>query len=356
MDNLSFQKSNPAYSGFQYLEDLSTAYWYSEILFAALELKLFMFLHQGQNTVKSLAKAAGCKEKELGRLLKALNCLNLIHYINGNFYNSQSAGIYLVPGKSNYIGDFLLYRQYMKAGWETIVKRVTLESSSSARPAAQDNDQDNDYEKKLFNYVRAMDILARQKAPEIFKLLEGAGWKAPALDIGGGAGAVSRTLGQSGQKRSVVLFDLPEVIAAAKKIYPDKSDWDGINTIEEDFRKYRFGTDQKFGLILMNNFLHTYDDHDAQSLLFKAIGLLKPDGLFVIHDYFPDRAGRTPHKGVLYDISMMLNTFNGSCHESFVISQWLQKRGLCKIVIRDLKTDSAVIIACRNDFNLNSGS
>ena len=363
MNNLSFQKSDPAYLDFQYLEDLSTAYWYSEILFAAIELKLFMLIDQNQkySTTQSLAKAAGCKEKELGRLLKALNRLNLIHSFNGTFYNSQSAGIYLVPGKSTYLGDFLLYRRYMKAGWETIVQRVSLDGSTIPRSAGQNNDQDDDYEKKLFNYVQAMDILARQKALEIIKLLEGVDWETPALDVGCGAGAVSRALLQScaqlSNKKSAVLLDLPEVIAAAKKIYPNESDWDGIKTIEGDFRKYRFETDQKFGLILMNNFLHAYDEHDARTLLYKAIDLLKPDGLIVIHDYFPDRSGRMLHKGVLYDVNMMLNTFNGSCHDSSLILEWLQKKGLNKIVIRDLNTDSALMIACRNNagFNIETG-
>lgn len=358
MNNLSFQKSDPAYSDFQYLEDIATAYWYSEILFAAIELKLFMFLDQGYNTAKTLAEAAGCKEKELGRLLKALERICLIYYDDANFYNSQSAGIYLVPDKNSYIGDFLLYRRYMKSGWETIVKKVVLESGQTVRPAVKNNDHHDDhYENRIFDYVRAMDILARQKALEIVDILEGIFWEAPALDIGGGAGAVSRALVRSDQKKKAILFDLPEVISAAKKIYPEKLAWNGIEIIEGNFIKYRFAAGQKFGMILMNNFLHAYDNYTAQTLLFKAIDLLKPDGLLVIHDYFPDRLGRSPHKGVLYDISMMLNTYNGSCHNSYIISEWLKKAGLSKIVIKDLKTDSAIIVACRNNsgFNIETG-
>jgi predicted metal-binding protein len=41
---LPFHLADPAHTDFQYLEDLATGYWYSEVLFAALELKLFDIL------------------------------------------------------------------------------------------------------------------------------------------------------------------------------------------------------------------------------------------------------------------------------------------------------------------------
>jgi hypothetical protein len=42
-----FLRADPAHDGFQYIEDLATAYWYSEVLFTALDLRLFMHLDQG---------------------------------------------------------------------------------------------------------------------------------------------------------------------------------------------------------------------------------------------------------------------------------------------------------------------
>jgi len=349
MSNLFFQKADPAHLDFQYLEDLSTAYWYSEVLFASIELKLFMFLDQGAATIESLAEAAGCRKKRLKRLLNVLESLNLVHYQDGKFCNSQSAGIYLVPGKSGYMGDFFLYRSYMKPRWETIVDQVALKSRQAPPVAAQDDN----YEKKTFEYVRAMDILAKQKAFEIIELLEEIEWETPLLDIGGGAGAVSRAIIKTRQRGEALLFELPGVIQAAKRIYPDESSWERIGTIEGDFRNYRFDFGQKFGMILMNNFLHAYDSDDAHDLLLKTIDLLLPDGLLVIHDYFPDRVGRFPNKGALYDLSMMLNTYNGACHTGSIISEWLKKAGIARIAIRDLDTDSSVIIASRKDIGLN---
>jgi len=65
---LPFQEVDSAHRDFQYLEDLATAYWYSEVLFAALELQLFQFLEQGCSTLNTLARTASCHKDELHRL------------------------------------------------------------------------------------------------------------------------------------------------------------------------------------------------------------------------------------------------------------------------------------------------
>jgi len=65
-----FQDADPAHRNFQYLEDLSTAYWYSEVLFAALELNLFEFLEKGCSGLNTLARTASCRVGGGGQSLK----------------------------------------------------------------------------------------------------------------------------------------------------------------------------------------------------------------------------------------------------------------------------------------------
>ena len=158
-----------------------------------------------------------------------------------------------------------------------------------------------------------MDTLAGAKAPEIVSLIESRTWESPILDVGGGAGALSRALVKTRPGSRSVLFELPEVLDAAKSLYPDPADWDSIQTVGGDFRTYRFDREQDFGLVMLSNFLHAYGPEEARPLLHKAVRLLAPGGLLLVPDYFPDRFGRSPQKGVFYDLNMMLNTFNGVC-------------------------------------------
>jgi predicted metal-binding protein len=190
-----------------------------------------------------------------------------------------------------------------------------------------------------------MDALCRQKSDEINTCLDPRGWDPPILDIGGGAGTLSRVLIGSKPGGRVVLFELPEVIRAAKILYPDDDDWECFTILTGDFRSHPFENPVRPGMVIMSNFLHAYSPTEAQELLFKALTLLDPEGVALIHDYFPDRLGPYPQKGALYDLNMMLNTFNGVCHPGSRILSWLNAAGFSRIQVLDLTTDSTIIAA-----------
>lgn len=72
-------------------------------------------------------------------------------------------------------------------------KKISLKKDPS-----EDSPETPDYQAHTFNYVRAMDELVKQKAEEIFNVVGIDTWKPPVLDIGGGAGSLSRLfLGKS---------------------------------------------------------------------------------------------------------------------------------------------------------------
>ena len=364
LKRLSFNDADPAHQDFQYLEDCATAYWYSEILFAAIELGLFDLLDRGISSLDGLSEAASCRREELHRLLKAMEGMALVGRQEDQWSNSQVAGMFLVKGKASYLGDFFLYRRYLRPSWQALVQRVSLKEEQRQVVPEKDN-----YVQRNLHYVVATDGLMRQKAKEIAGLLRSIPWRTPVLDIGGGAGSLVRALirskGDASHRglpeggRPSCLFELPETIQAAKSVYPHPTDWDMIETIEGDFRSYEFDPEQNYGLVVVSNFLHAYGADEARALLNKAIQLMETGGMVLIHDYFPDRLGRSPQKGSLYDLNMMLNTYNGTCHESAVVIQWLQEGGLTPFHIGDLSTDTAVILASQSlgqgDMGLDTG-
>lgn len=333
-----FKDVTTAHTGFQFLEDLSTAYWYSQVLFTGLELHLFNYMDQGVCSVETLAREANCKRIELLRLLRAMEKTGLVTCREESCYNTQVSSLFLVPGKKEYMGDFFLYRQYMRPQWDTLTQKIAPKKGKQMAALS--------YEERTLRYVASTDTLVRQKAREIVELLRPENISGPILDIGGGAGSLIRELQLLAPDAGAILFDIPEVIEAAGTLYPDKKDWVGITPCGGDFRTHEFG--KNFSLICMSNFLHAYGPEEARQLLLKAVTLLRANGILIIHDYFPDRQGAAPEKGALYDLAMMLNTFNGVCHETATITQWLGKAGIKTIGIKNLATDTTLIMAKMN--------
>ena len=176
---LPFTEGDPAAKGLQFLENIATGYWYSQVLFTAIELDLFSCLASGNTFPATIASATGCRSHELGRLLRALEKMKLVICHDGLWMNSVAAARYLVRGTPDYIGEFFLYRQFMQPNWQQLTERVQGHS---------EEEEELGYEERNFRYVRAMDSLVRQKAVEIAHLFSKVSLSGAVLDVGGGAG------------------------------------------------------------------------------------------------------------------------------------------------------------------------
>ena len=336
--DLGYQKGDPSVTHFQYLEDLATGAWYGQVLFASIEVGIFDLLKEDGMGLDELVKKGRFDRDTLSRFLSVLKRLGLLVQHGNIWSNTLLSNRYLTKGSPSYLGDFLLYRKFIQGSWEKLTNRLL--------PGFKTSIGSDEYSQRNFNYVRAMDQLLRLKAKEIFEVTQGIEFLPPILDVGGGAGALARYFIKQ-KSGEVYLLELEEVLEAAKKIYPDPKDWEGIHLISKDFRTLDADTLPKFNVIILSNFLHAYGRDEAKELLHKAASMVSKDGFLLIHDYFPDRNYRHPQKGSLYDINMLLNTYNGRCHSSNEIKSWLKENGINIFRERDL-TDSSIILAGNN--------
>lgn len=344
---LPHQQADIAGEDFQFLEDLATAYWYSEVLFAVLELNLCGFLAQGPCSVDDLAGQAGLDLDGLSRLMATLVTLGLVVENKEKFENGPLAARYLVPDHKDYAGNFLRYRRYLIPHWQRLVPRLRRGVTANDRPQ---NEPREVYRERVFDYVRALDVQARLKAAEALEsivLLEDLRprW---ILDLGGGAGAWCRAfLGLWPQARAVLL-DLPETLSAARKLYPEALSWKGIDPVAGNALAPCFNQN-RFDLILLSNILHAYSQKEARQLLQEALTCLTPGGTVLIHDYLTDQHSNSPLKGSLYDLHMMLNTYNGRVYRLEELVGMLEEAGLKARRLLHLRTDTSIFLARRDD-------
>ncbi len=327
---LPHQQADIASEGFQRLEDLATSSWYAEVLFAALDLNIFGLLGDCPVSVAELVEQSGYEADALSRFLAALMALGLITEHQGRFANGPLAARYLIPGKSDYWGDFLLYRRYLASHWPRLTVRIRQGVSANDRPTAEPPEA---YRERTLAYVRTMDLQARLKAAEALEYL-GKCLPRPRriLDLGGGAGAWCRAFRRQWPQVQTVLLDLPETLAAARRLYPDPSDWEGIEVLAGSGLTSCF-RGKAFDLILLSNVLHAYGEAEAREILAQCVDCLEPGGVVLIHDYLADLQGSNPAKGSLYDLHMLVNTYNGRIYHLGELEAMLDGRGAKKSAI-----------------------
>lgn len=344
---LPHEKADVSREDFQILEDLSTAFWYSEVLFAALELGLFKHLAEGPLSPDDLAARAGCECDGLTRLLGALAILGLVVETGGSFENGPLASRFLISGTPDYAGDFLLYRRYLVPHWQRLIARVRDGVRANNRPETETAEA---YQTRVLAYVRALDFQARLKAEDAARQIALHQDLQPLriLDLGGGAGAWCRAFRNLWPDARAVLVDLPETLAAARSLYPDPRSWDGIKPLAANALApcFRAGS---FDLILLSNILHAYSTAEAKELLQNAARCLAPGGTVLIHDYLTDPCGASPSKGTLYDLNMMLNTYNGRVYSLKELRDLLDAAGLRSTELLHLRTDTSLLLARRED-------
>jgi predicted metal-binding protein len=350
--NLPHQNADVAFEGFQRLEDMATAYWYSEVLFTSLELNIFGLLADCPAAVDRLALRTGYDADALSRFLNALVALGLVVEYEGVFSNAPLASRYLTPGNGAYLGDFLLYRRYLSPHWQRLGARIRGGSRANERSSGESSEQ---YEERTLAYVRALDLQARIKSAESIEYLKdmlGSPLRR-ILDVGGGAGAWCRAFRKLWPGLLTVLFELPDTIRAARKLYPDPEAWEGIETVAGNVLSPCVGGNH-FDLILLSNIIHAYSPMEATDMLKHFAACLAPGGTIVVHDYIADLHDIDPVKGTLYDLHMLINTYNGRVYKLDEMLSMLNGAGLKNVRFFHLQTDTSLFLA-KPEHSLSDG-
>jgi len=340
---LPHQDTDIAGENFQRLEDFATAYWYSEVLFTSLELNIFGILADSPLTVDRIAAKTGCDAGGLSRFLGALVAMGLVIEYEGVYSNGPLASRWLAREDSACLRDFLLYRRYLSSHWQRLGPRIKGGVRANDRPADEPLER---YRERTLAYVRAMDLQARLKSDESLEYLKVMFGSAPRrlLDAGGGAGAWCRALRRLWPGLRSVLFELPDAIWAARKLYPNPESWEGIETVAGSILRPCIGAGE-FDLVLLSNVVHAYGPQEVEEILKHFAACLAPGGTLVVHDYLADMHGVDPVKGALYDLHMLINTYNGRVYKLEEMIGMLNGAGLKDVRFFHLRSDTSLFLA-----------
>ncbi len=336
---------DPQKAGPQYLEDLATGYWFSEALFAAVELDIFSALEGEGRESAELSLELALDPTGLHRFLKALCTLGLVVADQGKYYNAKVSSDYLVKGRVNYQGDSILWRKYLSSQW-----RDLTECLKKGGRVSFSSEEGGLLEERTRRYIRGMDSVARLKVKEILPIFYGLPLEGEILDVGAGSGAVAHGFLEKFPFLQATLADLPTVLQFAEEGLKEKGlgerlTFTGTNLLEPwPFEK------ERYQLVILSNIIHAYGEKEGLHNLKSAAESLKPGGYLVLHDFFREHI---PSKAALFDLNMFINTYNGEVFEGKWIQKELESLNLFCTGLVPLESDTAVLIAAKDPKDLD---
>jgi predicted metal-binding protein len=303
--------------GPQDLEDLATAGWLSETLFAALELGIFEALGADSVPLDEAASRVGAEPQAFRRLAEALQTLGLLALYDEHVACTTVARRHLLPGGDAYLGHSLRYRRHLAANWERLADAVRL-GGSPLDPAAADET----YEARVGRYLLAMDDVARHKARRIADRvhldrlpLPEDGRERCVLDMAGGGGALAAELVWRNPFWRGVVVDMPEVAEQAARLWAERRRTPRLTFIGLDLLSEPLpappGGGRHWDAVVLSNIVHVFGEAESGRLLEQAAEAVAPGGLVVVHDFWTDGRGRGPAKAALFDLHMLVNTYQG---------------------------------------------
>lgn len=324
----------------QYLEDLATSYWNSEVLFSAVQLDIFFNL-QEPISLHNICEIYGCNMDFMKRFLDVLIALDLIKELNEKYSNCEIANEYLIRDREMYQGDSILWRRELKKQWECLTETIMKGKRIHYIP----EDSEKELMKRNQKYISAMDAILKEKAREIVSMFKDIKLEGKILDVGAGSGSFSIEFLKKFPQMNACLMDLENVIRI------DMERYEGLRSIQYHMGNIleEWTVKGQYKIIILSNILHAYSEPEVRHILKQAVQHISQGGYMIIHDFFFEHSTL---KARLSDLNMMINTYNGKVYYGKWICECLEDLGLASSELISLEGDTSVIFASKESKSL----
>jgi cyclopropane fatty-acyl-phospholipid synthase-like methyltransferase len=325
--------------------DLLTGYRLSSALMMAHDAGVFDAIDQNGAEGSELCQRLGWDLAYGDRFLRCLCGLGLLRQHDDRYFLSPFAATYLCSLSGQYQGKTLAFEKQLYHSWEQLA--TTLETGKRVF-ATKDKDP-QELEQAFSTYLGSMDEAARIRAKELWDWFPLPASSGTILDIGSGSGAFLYDFLIRHTAWRGVFCDLPEVVAI-KELHQRVAEmehrvsWCSCNLLADSTSGFDSISERSCDIVLLSNIIHCQGTPETDTLLRKAASRTREKGVIVIHDFFSD----TGWRGSLYDIHMMLNTFNGKTYSLQEIIEMAAPYGFCHNFTKQLCSGSTAHILARN--------
>lgn len=323
--------------------DLLTGYRASMVLILAHRAGLFALLGNGSVSAETLCTHLGWDLAYGRRFLDVLCGLGVLRREHDCYDFTPATRPLLAPDAPWPQRQTLEFETQLIASWHHLENTL----KAGRRLLAGGDKSPEELEQVRNRFLGAMDEAARVRAVEVWDCLDELPEEGRLLDLGTGSGVYVRELLIRRPGWSAMCCDLPEILAREelhRSLAPWASqiDWCGCNLLDEEPSGWHTIDDRSCDLVLLSNLIHCQGAAETAGLLHRAAAKVAGQGRLVIHDFFRD-----DRRGALYDLHMMLNTYNGQTYALGEVIAMAAAQGCVRHAVRYLPSGSVVLVLAR---------
>lgn len=320
--------------------DLTSGYRLFSVLREAHRFGIIDRVAEGDCRLEGLAERCGMRTEEGKRFIDLLLGIGLLEQYDGQLSVSRFAATYLGSASPLNQRHVLEFEVLLTANWDRL--GTILSEGQGTLIVEQSQDE---YRRRLALFQQAMGEAAAVRSQELWEALSGLPERGLIIDIGAGDGSYLTTFLKGHPGWQALACDLPDVCAAAQGMSSNENlQWHPLNILEPEALKQLVNEwREKADVLLLSNLIHCYPLPQIRFMLQQLHELPAGDGLLVIHDFFRD----ANEFGAFYDLHMLVNTWNGSCHTLAETIELLKENGFQHHYVLELPSRSHAVVACR---------
>ncbi len=327
---MTAQDLNPGH-----LLEISGRFWETCTLHAGVKLDIFTIIGSEQLACQDVAQQLSGNNRAVEMLLNALTAMNLLSKNNDRYANTPVSKSFLVKDSPRYVGHIIMHHHHLVNSWAQMDAAVLSGQAVRTRASHEDDQRRESFLMGMFN-------IAMNLAPVIVPLID-LGGRRRLLDLGGGPGtyAIQFCLNNPGLKATV--YDLPTTRPFAEKTIAKFDLTDRIEFKDTDYLEEEL--EGRYDVAWLSHILHAESPEGCRKIIGKAVSVLDPGGMILIHEFILDNTMDGPLFPALFSLNMLLGTPAGQAYSEKQLLDMLAEEGVVELrcIFFESPNDSSII-------------
>jgi SAM-dependent methyltransferase len=300
------------------LMKVSGAYWESFPLHVAVALDIFTRIGEGSLSAETMASQWKGDARSARMLLDALTAMGLLEKKADQYANTEAAKSLLIKTSPGYMGYAVKHHHHLVAAWSKLSLAV-----KTGRPVKKRRSRS-----EIESFLMAMYNNASGLAPRITREID-LSKRRHLLDLGGGPGTYAIHFCQANPELRATVFDLPTTEPFARKTIKrfglsSRIDFQGGDYLRDVAK----GT---YDVAWLSHILHSMGPEGCRIVMEKAVSVLEPGGLILVHDFLLNDTHDGPLFPALFALNMLVNTEEGRSYSEGEVKELMSRAGVRNI-------------------------